>query len=145
MQSDAVDLAVRDDADDDLLGAADHCVEERFPPLRRALLRIVEVSERTYLVVSETAVVEEHAGDDERPREAAATRLVGPGHEARAELAVEPQELRAGAGRHAREDSRLSGGLFGTSSAGSSETSLSATSVSAAASGCSAASGSSTA
>jgi hypothetical protein len=44
----------------------------------------------------EARVVEEHAGDDERPCERAATGLVGAGDEARPELAVESEELLAG-------------------------------------------------
>jgi hypothetical protein len=55
-------------------------------------------------VVAETSVVEQHAGDHERPRERPAPRFVGTRNHARAKLAVESQELLAGAsdGPHGR-------------------------------------------
>jgi hypothetical protein len=53
-------------------------------------------------VVAEAAVVEQDAGHDEWPSETAPTGLVGARHETCAELAIEPQELLAGAERHGR-------------------------------------------
>ena len=104
MEAVPVDLAVRNHKDDDLLSARDHRAEQRLPAVGRDLLRVVQQCERAHLVVAQAAVVEQHAGDDEWPREAAATGLVRAGHEACAELAVEPQELLAGAERHGRRE-----------------------------------------
>src|SRR6185503_13630126 len=79
--------------------------------------------------VAQAAVVEQDARDDQRACEAAATRFVRAGDEARAELAVEPEELLAGAQRHGprlasySEDSSVASGASG------SETSLGATSA----------------
>ena len=87
-----------------LLGAPEHRVEQLLAPLGRALLRVVEESERPHLVVAETAVVEQHAGHDQRPGQAATTRLVGSGNQPGAELPVELQELLACLrGRHPAE------------------------------------------
>jgi hypothetical protein len=46
-------------------------------------------------VLAQALVVEQDAGDDERPRERPTPCLVRPGHEPHAEPAVEPQELLA--------------------------------------------------
>src|SRR4051794_18869712 len=113
MEAVPVDLPVRDHADDDLLGARDHGAEQRLPALGRDLLRVVQQRERAHLVVAQAAVVEQHAGHDEWPRQTAATRLVRPGHEACAELAVEPQELLPELSATAAEDSALLGRFFG--------------------------------
>ena len=67
------------------------------------LLGVVEVGERPDLVVAQTVVVEQHAGDDERPGERPAARLVRTRDEARAEPAVEPEEPLAGARHGGRE------------------------------------------
>src|SRR5581483_10531691 len=64
--------------------------------------------ERTHLVLLQRAVVEQHAGDDERPGERAATGLVRAGDESRPELAVESKELLAGP-LHRPETSALVG------------------------------------
>jgi hypothetical protein len=53
-------------------------------------------------MVPERAVVEEDAGNDERPGEGAPAGLVGTGHEPRAEPTVEAQELLAGPSLHDR-------------------------------------------
>ena len=58
------------------------------------LLRVVQERERPDLVVAQALVVEQHARDDERPCERPPPRLVGPGHEAAAEVPVEAQQLR---------------------------------------------------
>jgi hypothetical protein len=55
-------------------------------------------------VVAQDAVVEEHGRGDERPREASAPCLVGPGDEARPEPAIEIEELPARLA-HGPEDS----------------------------------------
>jgi hypothetical protein len=44
----------------------------------RQLLGVVQPRERPDTVVAEAFVVEQDAGDDQRPREAAASRLVNP-------------------------------------------------------------------
>src|SRR5262249_47219883 len=67
--------------------------------------------ERPGLVVAQGPVVEQHACHDQWPCQAAAAGLVRARDEARAELAVEPQQLLAGAERHGREDSSLLGWL----------------------------------
>jgi len=46
---------------------------------------------------------------DERPRERPSARLVGPGHEPAAEVAVEAEELLSGADGHVAEDSLAAG------------------------------------
>src|SRR5581483_5560386 len=83
------------------LGAPDDRVEQLLAALVRALLRVVEEGERPDTVVPKAAVVEQDAGDDERARERAAPCLVRAGDEPRTELAVEPEELLAGALVHA--------------------------------------------
>jgi hypothetical protein len=69
MEPRTVDLPVWNHPDNDLLRAPQHGVEELLAPLRRALLRVVEESERPHLVVTETAVVEQDARDHQRARE----------------------------------------------------------------------------
>ena len=112
MEAVSVDGAMRNDADDHLLRAAEHGKEQVFAPLGRALLRVVQEAERSHLVVAQTAIVEQDTRDDERPGETASSRLVRAGDEPCPELTVESQELLAGAERHGREDTRLLGGLF---------------------------------
>jgi hypothetical protein len=63
----AVDLRVRDHLDRDLRRGRKHCAEERLPVLRADLLRVVQMRERANSVVAQRVVVEENAGDDERP------------------------------------------------------------------------------
>jgi hypothetical protein len=92
----AVDVARRDHAHGHLLRALEHASEQVLAQLLGALLRVVQVRERADPVVAQAPVVEQHAGDDERPRERAAARLVGARDEARAEPAVEAEELLAG-------------------------------------------------
>src|SRR6266487_816422 len=111
VQAVAIDRAVRNHPHDHLLRAAQHRVEQLFATLRRALLRVVEIPERSHLVVAQAAVVEQHAGHHQRPRQAAATSLVGSRDQPGAEPPVELQELLAGARRHGAEDSRPLGGL----------------------------------
>ncbi len=110
MEAVPVDLPVRDDPDDHLLGAGDHGMEELLAALGCALLRVVQVAERPHLVVAETAVVQEDARNDQRAGKAAAPGLVGAGNKARAELSVEPEELLSGPHRHGGEDTALLGG-----------------------------------
>ena len=105
LQAVPVDLPVRDDTDDDLLGTSQDRAEELSAPFRRHLLRVVQQPERPHLVVAQTAVVEQDAGHHQRPRQRAATGLVRAGDEPRAQLAVVPKELLAGAQRHGRENS----------------------------------------
>ena len=81
--------------------------EELLPPRRIDLLRVIEETERANAVVAQALVVEQHAGRDERPGEAAAPGLVRARHEADAESAVEGEELAARATwrRHGGEHS----------------------------------------
>ena len=104
MQPAAVDLVGGNDADDDPLGAADDAAIELVALVGRNLLRVVQVRERPDAVLAQARVVEQHTGDDERPGERAPPGLVGSGDEARAELAVELEELLAGPA-HAPDDS----------------------------------------
>ena len=92
MQAEPVDVARRDHAHRDLLRAAEDGVVELLALGRRQLLRVVQVGQRPDPVLLQARVVEQHAGDDERPGERAATGLVGACDEAGAELSVELQE-----------------------------------------------------
>src|SRR2546423_2877195 len=112
METVSVDVAVRDDTDDDLLRTAEHGTEQLFASFRRALLGVVQKAERPHLVVAQAPVVEQDSRDDEWPGETASSGLVRAGDEPCTELAVESQKLLAGAERHGREDTRLLGGLF---------------------------------
>ena len=62
------------DADGDPLGAGDDRAEELLAPLGRTLLRVVQERERADAVVAQRGVVEQDAGDDERPGERARDR-----------------------------------------------------------------------
>src|SRR5204863_1941190 len=105
VQAVPVDLARRDNADDHLLRTSDHGTEELLALRGRALLRVVQERERPDAVVAQTLVVEQHARDDERPRERPATRLVRAGDEPRTELPVELEEPLPGPASHGREHS----------------------------------------
>ena len=70
-----------------------------------ALLGVVQARERTYLVVVQLRVVEQHTGHEQRSRQRPAPCLVGAGHEARSELAIELEELASGAACHGSEHS----------------------------------------
>ncbi len=89
----AVDRRRRDHADRDPLGAARNRSEQRLTTLVRDLLRVVQEPERPDGVVAQLLVVEEHARHDERPRKAAASRLV----RTRDETNPEPFDRRRGA------------------------------------------------
>ena len=69
MQPVAVDLAPADRAHDDALRAADHRAEERLALGLAALLRVVQAGQRADAVVAQARVVEQDAGDDQRPGE----------------------------------------------------------------------------
>jgi hypothetical protein len=88
MEAPSVDLPRRDRADADLRGAADDGAKQNLPPRGAHLLRIVEQRERADAVVAQAFVVEQHPGDDERPRERTAAGLVRSGYEAGAEAPV---------------------------------------------------------
>ena len=98
MQAATVDLDRRDDADDDAGRAAEHRVEELLALGVRALLGVVEASERPRAGVAQALVVEQHAGDDQRAGERAAAGLVRARHPARAEAPVEAEQPLARAG-----------------------------------------------
>jgi hypothetical protein len=103
VQAVVVDLARRDHADGDPLGAADDGAEELLALRLGALLRVVQERKWPHAVVAQAAVVEEDAGDDERPGERPPARLVRSRHEPRAQTAVEAKQPLAGPARHARE------------------------------------------
>jgi hypothetical protein len=105
VQPRAVDLGRRHRPDDDPLRAAEHRAVELLTLGLGALLRVVQAGERTHLVVTQLRVVEQHAGHEQRPGERPPPRLVGARDEARTELAVELEELPAGATSHGRENS----------------------------------------
>jgi hypothetical protein len=103
MQPEVVDLTNGDDPHADLRGGAHDCTEERLALFVRNLLRVVEARERSYARSVQELVVEEHPRDNERPRERAAARFVGPCDETHAKTPVERQQLLAGAARTHRE------------------------------------------
>jgi len=63
----AVDLRVRDHLDRDLRRRREDGPEERLPVLGADLLRVVQLRQRADAMVAQRLVVEEDAGDDERP------------------------------------------------------------------------------
>jgi hypothetical protein len=87
-----VDLTRRDHLDGDPRRAVEDRTEELFSLLRSDLLRVVQLREGTNAVVAKRLVIEQDAGDDERPCERSASGLVSPGDEASAEPSVEPQQ-----------------------------------------------------
>jgi hypothetical protein len=88
MQAVGVDLARRDRADGDLLGAGDHGAEQRLASAGGQLLGVVQQRQRPDAMVAQAVVVEQDARDDERPGKGAAAGFVGSRYEARAEAAV---------------------------------------------------------
>ena len=74
------------------LGAAEHRAKELGPALGIDLLRVVQQRERANAMVAQRSVVEQHARDDQRPGQRAASCLVSPGDEPCAEAAVEAKE-----------------------------------------------------
>ena len=91
MQALPVDHAGREDVHRDALGAGENGAVELLAGLGPDLLRIVQERQRAHAVVAEAPVVEQHAGDDQRPCQRPAARLVGAGDEPAAERAVEPE------------------------------------------------------
>ena len=67
MEAVAVDLARREHPHADLLRAAGDCAEQPLAVLGRDLLRVVQERQRTDAMATQRLVVEEDAGDDERP------------------------------------------------------------------------------
>ena len=87
-------MSVRgDDAHADPRRAADDGAEELLAVGRGDLLRVVQERQRTHAVVAQAVVVEQHAGDHERPCQRASPGLVGARDEARAELPIVGEEL----------------------------------------------------
>src|ERR687896_362073 len=91
-----VDPADAARGDGDARGRAQHARIELLAHLGRVLLGVVERGERAQVRERQPLVVEQHGRRHERAGEAAAARLVGPGDEADAEPAVEPEEAAAG-------------------------------------------------
>src|SRR5581483_2157024 len=91
----AVDDVRREDVDGDARGAADHRAVQLVARLRIDLLRVVEERERPDAVVTQPAVVQQHAGNNERACERPAAGLVRAGDQAHAEPPVERQQLRS--------------------------------------------------
>jgi len=79
-----VDLAGRDRPHRHLRATRQDGTEQPLPPGRCELLGVVQQRERPDAMVAEPLVVEQHAGDDERPCERTAARFVGAGDEPRA-------------------------------------------------------------
>ena len=102
MQPAPVDLVRRDDANDDSFGTAHDAAVELLALLGRDLLRVVQVRQGPYAMLAEACVVEQHAGDDERPGKRPASRLIRPGDEPSSEPAVELEELLAGPAHEGR-------------------------------------------
>jgi hypothetical protein len=102
----SVDRADGDDPDADGRGVGDDGVEERLAVGRGDLLRVVQRRQPTHPGAAQQPVVEEDAGDDERPRERASARLVRARDVADAEAPVVSEEPLAGGPSHAAEDRR---------------------------------------
>ncbi len=79
--------------DDDHAGrAAQHQREQLLARLGGVLLGVVQRAQRAQLARGQRVVVEQHAGGDQRTRQAAAPRLVGPRHERHPESSVEGEQ-----------------------------------------------------
>ncbi len=101
-----IDLAVRNHADADRRRARSDGLEQELALLDGDLLRVVQRREGPDARPAQLLVVEEHTSDDERARERPAACLVRSSDEARAELAIEPEETLAGGSSHAAENRR---------------------------------------
>src|SRR5581483_11169402 len=95
VQSVAIDYRCRKDANRDPLCATHDRPVELVAGLWVDLLRVVQERERPDAMVGEAFVVEQHARDDERPRQRPAARPAGAGDEPPAERPVEPEQLLA--------------------------------------------------
>ena len=82
-----------------LVAIRDDRPEEPFAEVRVELLRVVQQAERGRAPAAQLAVVEQDAGCDQGPREAAAARLVRPGDVPDAEPAIEGDQLAPAARR----------------------------------------------
>ena len=76
---------------------ADDRAKQLLPLRLGQLLRVVQQRERANAVVAQGLVVEQDAGDDERPRKRTAAGLVDSRHEACAEPSVEAKKALAAA------------------------------------------------
>ena len=100
VQTVPVDLAGRDDAHRYVRRGVEDGAQKQLAHLGIDLLRVVQQGERPRSTAVQRRVVEEDAGDDERPCERASTRLVGTRDEADAEPPVETQESLSGLRGH---------------------------------------------
>ena len=100
----AVDVTRRDHTNRHLRRRLEDGQEKRFAHLGIDLLGIVQQGERPRAPSVERVVVEQDAGDDERPRERSSARLVRTGDEADAEPSVIAEKPLAGLGAHRSED-----------------------------------------
>ena len=75
-------------------------MEEAFTLLGVDLLRVVEERQGPDAMATQSGVVEQDAGDDQRPCERPATGLVGACHEPDAEAAIVAEQPLAGRERH---------------------------------------------
>jgi hypothetical protein len=91
----SIDLAGTDDLHRHAPGGPQHRPEEELALLAQELLRVVQQTEGYDATPVQLAVVEQHGRRHERPREAAPSRLVGPGHEPDAEAPVEGDQATA--------------------------------------------------
>ena len=103
MEAVPIDRTDGHDPDADRGRARSDGLVQHLALLDRDLLRVVQRGERPDARAAQRVVVEEHAGDDERPRERAASRLVRARDEAHAELAIESEEALAAGSSHAAE------------------------------------------
>jgi len=84
MQAVGVDLARRHGANRNLGRTAEDSLKQLLPAGGGELFRVVQKRQRPNAMVAQALVVEQHAGDDERPRERAPARFVRTGDEPRA-------------------------------------------------------------
>ncbi len=105
MQSRAIDLERGDAADADTRRARHHGLEENLTLRRGDLLGVVQRRERTNTGAAQRLVVEEGAGDDERPGKRSPSGLVCSGDKSNTEPSIEREKTLAGGSSHAAEDS----------------------------------------
>ena len=103
MEAVPIDRADGDDSDADRGRTRTDGLVQHFTLLDRDLLRVVQGRERPDARAAQRVVVEEDAGDDERPCERPASCLVRTRDEPHVELPIESEEALAAGSSHAAE------------------------------------------
>jgi len=104
VETGSVDLARRHYSHTDRRSTRGDGLEQHLALVRQDLLGVVQRRQRANACATQELIVEEHAGDHQRPCERPAAGLVGPGHEADTETSIEREETLAGGSSHAAED-----------------------------------------